>query len=215
MKELYLNIGHIGLAENVLGSGKRLVIWVAGCPFRCPGCSQPEFLEKKSGKDISLPDLIEVVCNAIQQLEGITISGGEPLWQSNSLRVFLEKLPSSLDKMVFTGYRIGELDESQLECLSKFDLVVDGRFENNKKGDFLWRGSSNQEFHSPTGKYSAKDLEHFRVSKSAGLEVTVRNNELFFYGVPADKQIEILIESLKDNGINILDGSSSEVMPAA
>tara|TARA_Y100000294_G_scaffold56385_1_gene53396 strand:+ start:137 stop:331 length:195 start_codon:yes stop_codon:yes gene_type:complete len=61
----------------------------------------------------------------------------------------------------------------------------------------------------------AKDLEHFRVSKSAGLEVTVRNNELFFYGVPADKQIEILIESLKDNGINILDGSSSEVMPAA
>ena len=210
-----LNIGHIGLSDKVLGHGNRLVLWVAGCPFRCYGCTQPDYLPKNSGQDIEIPYLIEIVCHYIQHVEGITISGGEPLWQSNSLRVFLEKLPSSLDKMVFTGYRIGELDESQLKCLSKFDLVVDGRFENNKKGDFLWRGSSNQEFHSPTGKYSAKDLEHFRVSKSAGLEVTVRNNELFFYGVPADKQIEILIESLKEKGINILDGSISKVIPVA
>ena len=55
-----INIGHIGIANNVLGFGKRIVIWVAGCPFRCYGCTQPEYLPKNSGQSISIEKILEM-----------------------------------------------------------------------------------------------------------------------------------------------------------
>jgi anaerobic ribonucleoside-triphosphate reductase activating protein len=197
MKELYLNIGHIGLAENVLGSGKRLVIWVAGCPFRCPGCIQPDYLPKNSGKDFSISQLTKTVHHYMQQIDGITVSGGEPLWQVAALSNFLESLPSSLDKMVFTGYRIDELDESQLNCISKFDLVVDGRFEKKNRGNYLWRGSANQKFYSPTGKYISDQLQVFYNTTTAGLEIIVNDNSMYFYGIPTASELDDICTNLQ------------------
>jgi anaerobic ribonucleoside-triphosphate reductase activating protein len=204
MKEPYLNIGHIGLADKVLGPGKRLVIWVAGCPFRCQGCIQPDYLPKNSGKDVSVPELTNVVDHYLNQIDGITVSGGEPLWQADALSLLMENIPSSLEKMVFTGYKIDELNESQLQCVSKFDLVVDGRFKEINKGDYMWRGSSNQKFYSPTGKYTNKQLQAFYNCKTAGLEITVKDNSIFFYGIPTGVEIDEIYGVLQSKSINIL-----------
>jgi anaerobic ribonucleoside-triphosphate reductase activating protein len=181
-----------------------MVIWVAGCPFRCKGCIQPDYLSKNSGKDISVQELTNIVNHYLNQIDGITISGGEPLWQADVLSLLMENTPSSLDKMVFTGYKIDELNESQLECLSKFDLVVDGRFKEMHKGDYMWRGSSNQKFHSPTGKYTKKQLEDFYNSKSKGLEITVKDSSIFFYGIPPVEEINEIYDILQSKSINIL-----------
>lgn len=202
-----LNIGHIGLADKVLGYGKRLVIWVAGCPFRCPRCIQPDYLPKNSGKDISISELTNVVNQYLNQLDGITISGGEPLWQADGLMLFLETIPRSLDKMVFTGYRYDELNNSQLRCLSYFDLVVDGRFNQDKKGDFLWRGSSNQNFYSPTNKYSNDDIQMFTDKSSAGIQIIVNKNSMYFYGIPIGSELDHINTKLQDNQILLGSGN--------
>ena len=196
MNEQYLNIGHIGLADKVLGSGNRLVLWVAGCPFRCQGCIQPDYLPKNSGKDISIPELTSIVNRYLNQIDGITISGGEPFWQADALKAFIDSIPSTLDKMVFTGYRIDELNEKQLHCLSKFDLVVDGRFQQDKKGDYLWRGSDNQKFYSPTNKYSNIDIKNYTNSPNAGLDIIINDDAIFFYGIQTAEEIKYITSEL-------------------
>lgn len=201
INKLSLNIGHIGLADKVLGFGKRLMIWVAGCPFRCDGCIQPEYLPKNSGKDISLVKLLEIVNNHIDQIDGITFSGGEPFWQADSLSVFIDLLPSTLDKMVFTGYQIEELNDKQLKCFLKFDLVVDGRYENKQSGNYLWRGSSNQKFHSPSKKYDNQLLSSLYKSKTNGISIKVTDDDLYFYGIPTNNEINYINTELNNKGI--------------
>lgn len=85
--------------------------------------------------------------------------------------------------MLFTGYDYNELNQNQINCYNMFDLVIEGKFDNKKTGNFLWRGSSNQEIKSPTNKYQPilKDLYN---SKSAGLEININNKEIIYYGIP-------------------------------
>ena len=198
---LSLNIGHIGIAKDVLGYGRRLVIWVAGCPFRCRGCIAPEFLEKNSGTDIDINNISLLIKSYSKKINGITISGGEPLWQSESLIELFKIIPNSLDIMIYTGFQVNEINSIQKKCISYADLLVDGRFEIDKKGDFLWKGSSNQNISSPTGKYNKHDLKNISSSKSKGLEVKVVKNNLYFYGVPPGNEINKIINNFNLNGL--------------
>ena len=128
-------------------------------------------------------DFINDLADKFPQIDGLTLSGGEPLWQSVSLLEFLDLVPRSLDKMLFTGYNVSELNSTKLECYNRFDLVISGRFQQSKMGNYLWRGSANQTIVSPTGKYIAI-LDDIMKSKSVGLDIKVKHKEMFFYGIP-------------------------------
>jgi anaerobic ribonucleoside-triphosphate reductase activating protein len=183
--------------ENILGFGKRLVVWVSGCPFRCEGCIVPNLQNENTGKEYK--DFYKEIEPFLDKVDGITFSGGEPLFWAKELLELLERL-KDIDKMLFTGYYYDELNEIQRECFNKFDLVVEGRFEKEKMGNFLWRGSSNQIFSSPTGKYDAI-LDKLYKAKSAGIEVVVKENECIFYGIPTKtNEIEQIKKELSLRG---------------
>ncbi len=134
----------------------------------------------------------------IDDIEGITFSGGEPLYQAKELLKIVKKYPE-LDKMLFTGYYYHELNPIQKELYNMFDLVVEGRYEYQKRGNLLWRGSSNQIFSSPTQKYSSI-LETLYAKKSAGLEVVVKRDEILFYGISTDQnEIEKIVKQIGEN----------------
>ncbi|MGA0199828.1 MAG: 4Fe-4S cluster-binding domain-containing protein, partial [Prochlorotrichaceae cyanobacterium] len=44
---------------QVLGPGKRAVIWVQGCPFACAGCIVPESWDVRSGEVVNIEDLCQ------------------------------------------------------------------------------------------------------------------------------------------------------------
>ena len=185
--------------EEVLGFGKRLAVWLGGCPLKCKGCIAKELQNQKNAKEYK--DFYSFVKPILKSVEGITFSGGEPLFQAEELLEFLKRLPKGMDKMLFTGYYKKELNEIQLECYNMFDLVVEGRFEKEKMGNFLYRGSSNQLFSSPTGKYSDVLSDFYRLP-SAGIEVRIKEDKLVYYGIPTkNDEIAKLQELLKQKGI--------------
>ena len=66
------------------GDGLRAVIWFAGCNHRCPGCHNPQTWDPKSGRDMDLDDLSELI-NYLEKTysSGVTLSGGDPLYPTN------------------------------------------------------------------------------------------------------------------------------------
>jgi len=89
--------GYIHSIENgsmVDGPGVRFVIFFSGCPLRCQYCHNPDTWELKSGKETELNEILSQIKSSSSFLKtakgGVTISGGEPLLQSDFLLKILK-----------------------------------------------------------------------------------------------------------------------------
>ncbi|MEE5992580.1 MAG: 4Fe-4S single cluster domain-containing protein [Oscillospiraceae bacterium] len=136
-----------------LGIHKRLVIWTVGCTKHCKGCANPELWDTVGRKNRPVETILQMIQNihAQQPIEGITITGGDPLEQPEELLQLLEGLQEiTEDILVYTGYTMQELKKlwspSMLEDLQKnIAVLIDGRYiqELNEETAVL-RGSLNQ-----------------------------------------------------------------------
>lgn len=146
------NIADIKRYDVANGEGIRMSIFVSGCEHKCEGCFNHVAQDFKYGKPF------EEYLNEIMQgffdekIEGLSLLGGEPLHPENIVNtfslVFLAKLFNK-NIWVWTGYTYEELksrdDVFLRDILKSIDVLVDGRFEKDKKDLTLkWKGSSNQ-----------------------------------------------------------------------
>ena len=91
---------------QVLGPGNRYALWVQGCPFRCDGCLAPNSLSKEDGEQISIVDLANDILNQLPDIEGVTISGGEPFMQAGPLSRLVDMIRhfDNLGVIVYSGF---------------------------------------------------------------------------------------------------------------
>jgi anaerobic ribonucleoside-triphosphate reductase activating protein len=135
------------------GLGWRAVLFVSGCPHNCPGCHNKEAQNFNYGEDFNEEDLL----NRIQEnsiLNGITISGGEPLCEQNISQVLkfikdVKQIKPNFNVWCYSGYTLEELinrnDDTTNNCLKEIDVLVDGEFKQDLKDPNLkFKGSSNQ-----------------------------------------------------------------------
>lgn len=132
---------------NVLGPGKRIGIWFNGCNHRCPGCSNPELWEPqeryKTTQD-TLIKLIEHIC-LTQQVDGFTLTGGDPFAQADALNQLLPELAKlSDDILVYTGFDYNEILLKYPEIMSKIGVLIDGKYIQERNNGAVLRGSDNQ-----------------------------------------------------------------------
>jgi anaerobic ribonucleoside-triphosphate reductase activating protein len=97
------------------------------------------------------------------EIQGVTISGGEPLQQMRPLRRLLQRLrgESDLSILLFSGYSWEEIDgmPDGKHLLSLLDVLVAGRYRQDQPGPGGLLGSSNQQIYYLTQRYLAKDIE--------------------------------------------------------
>ena len=135
------------------GLGWRAVLFVSGCPHHCPGCHNKEAQDFNYGEEFNEEEILKRIKeNSI--LNGITISGGEPLCKENIPGVLkfikdVKEIRPEFNVWCYSGYTLDQLidrnDEETNECLNQRDVLVDGRFVEEKKDPTLkFRGSSNQ-----------------------------------------------------------------------
>ena len=144
----------------VNGPGERFVLWVQGCPFRCPGCWNPDTWPRDSGELVDPRELLERILT-VDRIEGVTFTGGEPFAQAEPLAWLAEQVRrAGLSVMVFTGFEIEKLrTSSQRRLLRATDLAVAGRYVDAQQvSDQPWLGSANQTIRFLSGRYSAADI---------------------------------------------------------
>lgn len=135
------------------GLGWRAVLFVSGCPHHCTGCHNKEAQDFNYGEEFNEEEILKRIKeNSI--LNGITISGGEPLCKENVPGVLkfikdVKEIRPEFNVWCYSGYTLDQLidrnDEETNKCLNEIDVLVDGRFVEEKKDPTLkFRGSSNQ-----------------------------------------------------------------------
>jgi anaerobic ribonucleoside-triphosphate reductase activating protein len=133
------------------GPGLRYAVFTQGCPHYCPGCHNPESHSFTDGYLVTEAALIErILSNPL--LDGVTFSGGEPFMQAKELAsVAFAVKEKGLSVIVFSGYTFDELlelsavREGYMDLLKNTDILIDGRFEADKKSlNLRFRGSTNQ-----------------------------------------------------------------------
>ena len=141
------------------GPGARFVIWLQGCTLGCPGCFNPS--THALGGDVRDPDELIRAAQAAG-VEGITLSGGEPLQQPEAaLALLCGARAAGLSTLVFSGYTIDEIRAQPLgpRVLDELDVLIDGRYEAPARLATGLRGSANQRIHCLTARYSIEDVE--------------------------------------------------------
>lgn len=70
---------------TVDGPGIRYIVFMQGCPLRCLYCHNPDSWDVKSGREVTIEEIIDDLQNYIEYIKfsggGITLSGGEPTMQ--------------------------------------------------------------------------------------------------------------------------------------
>ncbi len=140
--------------EHLYGPGKRLLLFTQGCSIRCKGCVNSHLWNFGEGTDATTTEIVRL-CEA-EDIEGITLHGGEPLDQAEGL-LEIAKLLKTKSKTVilFTGYTYKELSLKNQRALWRIsDIVVSGRYDESKRNIYLqFRGSTNQKIYCHEGKY--------------------------------------------------------------
>lgn len=138
---------------ETLGPGKRLVIWTKGCSKHCEKCANPELWDSEGAKDVSVEEIARIILNIHREtpVDGITISGGDPLEQAEELLELLELIkPEIADILVYTGYYYEELEKSwPQEMLARLEknvtVLIDGPYIDERNDNTCpLRGSTNQ-----------------------------------------------------------------------
>ena len=166
------------------GPGLRAIIWVQGCTLRCTrNCLNPHLLSTSGGVSTNTRALFDAVLSAAaryDELEGVTILGGEPFDQAAALALVLGGLRKrSFSTMVYTGHVFENLVEHQDETVDSLlavtDVLVDGPFiDALYDPTLIWRGSSNQRLLNLSSRYSAEDLQCAIAVQKRGAFLSVR-----------------------------------------
>ena len=154
-----MNYADIKRVDVANGEGVRVSVFVSGCNHHCKGCFNECAWDFNYGNKFTEKQEEEVLKDLDHDyISGLTLLGGEPLEPVNQegllplVKKAKEKFP---DKKIwcYTGFdferdvvgKMAKQNDTTKELLKYIDVIVDGKFEEDKKDLKLkFRGSSNQ-----------------------------------------------------------------------
>ncbi len=144
-----LNLAGFLARSEVNGPGIRAVVWVQGCPFRCRGCFNEQFQSFSPATYVPVSDLAGTIL-ALEGIDGVTFSGGEPFAQAAPLAALGEQVRSAgLTVVTYSGYTAEQLargtDPAWPALLAASDLLITGPYIAELAAADPLKGSSNQQ----------------------------------------------------------------------
>ncbi len=153
-----MNYAEIKKTDIANGTGVRVSLFVSGCRHRCADCFNACTWDFDYGKPYT-SDTEDMIMSFLEPdyISGLTLIGGEPFEPENqgTLLALCERIKRELPNKniwCYTGFTFEEIlegsrakTEHSYALLEHIDVLVDGRFEKDKKDIRLkFRGSTNQ-----------------------------------------------------------------------
>lgn len=183
--------------STVDGPGRRVVVHTAGGASGCIGCFNP-WTHAKEGDgvtDISVRDLANQIHDLMvnEELDGLSISGGEPTDQLADLSRMLELVRyAGCDSVVlYTGRTMSYLRQLPIWILIEreklVDVVIDGRYVKSLPEDTWHRGSSNQRIICMSSRHTLAEFK----SRDSQVEIDT-DGRIVVLGFPSEELINSL-----------------------
>lgn len=143
-----MNISGVVYDSVVDGEGLRNTLFISGCRHGCKNCHNPQTWDFNYGYEFTKDLQNEFIkkCKDNPILDGITISGGDPIYSSKELISFLQKYKEvnpSHTIWLYTGFKYEDIKNN--EILKLINTLVDGEYKEELRDITLaFRGSSNQ-----------------------------------------------------------------------
>ena len=183
---------HAYSISRVNGPGNRFVLWTQGCSKGCVNCFNPLTWNTNNNLLLSPLEILNTIENF--EVDGITLTGGDPLEQSDILELLKLLYNLNLPKgiILFTGYNIDEINKTSLrDCLNYIDVLIDGRYEDNLRISSGLKGSSNQNIF-----YFSSKIKEDELLFDHEVEININNKEIYLTGFPVNDR-----KFLKDLGV--------------
>lgn len=151
------------------GPGIRTVIFLQGCLRHCPRCHNPQTWDMDGGRLMPEEELAGEVIR-LSWTKRVTISGGEPLLQTDSVVKLAALLRAAgFDTALYTGFSRQDVPESVLEHL---EYLKTGEYVDALRTTVVpYVGSKNQVFEriSPEGGATARTIrQRIDLERSSG-----------------------------------------------
>ena len=129
------------------GPGIRYTVFFQGCTHNCLNCHNPGTHDVNGGYLIDTDEIINKVKNN-PLLDGITLSGGDPLLQVEGVIELSKKCKQlGLNVVCYTGFTFEELKKFKDfdRIVQDIDYLIEGKYVDSLRDLSLkYRGSSNQ-----------------------------------------------------------------------
>lgn len=168
-----INVHHMELSR-VNGPGWRLTLWVQGCALNCKGCFNQGTHARETSTLMPIYELAQKI-NALD-IDGVTLSGGEPLDQAPALEQLIHAVNGEKNWILYTGYTPKEIfqNEAMIRVVKAVDLTLAGRYRHNAKHPYQ---------HKQIIKTSDRvDIDFFRIRRV--VEFVVSNSGVTKTGLP-------------------------------
>lgn len=178
-----MNVAYIEEQSYIYGPGCRFVIWVQGCSLHCKGCWNSDMWSFEKKTDYSTAELVKKISS--EDVEGVTILGGEPLDQLSDVYNLCSKCQQlGLSTMVFTGYELSEINNTDKSIIKNVsDILIVGRYDESLRTiDNQWIGSTNQQILFLTERYA-----DYEIQDANYMEIDIdENGKYTILGFPKD-----------------------------
>lgn len=197
-----------------LGPGRRAGVWFQGCSIHCPGCVSRDTWEPAAeAEQVDLADVTAWI-DALpdDEVDGITISGGEPFDQPDGLRALTAWVrarfdPSRVDVLVYTGYTWRVVRQRHADVLADIDVVVTEPYRAQADQQLRWRGSANQRMVLLSELGRQRYRAHVSAPADTPLQIDVGAGRLRFIGIPRPGDLGRITAGLAARGVTIEDCS--------
>lgn len=126
MKELFGNIHSIETCGTVDGPGVRFVVFMQGCPMRCLYCHNPDTWGVNDNKQMSVTQILKKYDGVKEFCKGgITVTGGEPLLQTDFvIELFKKAKEKNIHTCLDTSGIMFDNSQKYDELIKYTDLVL-------------------------------------------------------------------------------------------
>lgn len=214
--QIAINRAHFPV--TVLGPGRRIGLWLQGCSIRCKACVSRDTWAKDSGRNMPLATLL-TWCQKVSnhQLDGVTISGGEPFDQAPALAALLKGLHGwrqdralDFDILCYSGYPLATLQKRHGKLLGLLDALIPEPYADALPEGLLWRGSLNQDLLPLSARGEARYRDFIAAKadpQGRRWQTQLDGDRLWAIGIPARGDMAALQEKCAERGVQFMQNS--------